>query len=66
MQFSLTPLFTALAGHAIDVIKSKHNLRPFLLDVYKVCWGDPGDPHFNPDTCKDHNNYNDGDDENYP
>ncbi len=57
---------TTLAGHAIDVIKSKHNLRPFLLDVYKVCWGDPGDPHFNPDTCKDHNNYNDGDDENYP
>ena len=57
---------TTLPGHAIDVIKSKHNLRPFLLDVYKVCWGDPGDPHFNPDTCKDHNNYNDGDDENYP
>ena len=48
------------------MIRSKHNLRPFLLDVYKVCWGDPGDPHFNPDTCKDHNNYNDGDDENYP
>ena len=53
-------------GRAIEAMKNKHNLRPFLLDVYKVCWGDPDEPHFNPDTCKDHNNYNDGDDENYP